>query len=267
MAKGPIRREESKDIKIRRKSQSNKRSRNNSLRSMVRKEAGPISSPNPWKHGVCPRSKGKAYEARYAFAQGNSGRLWRHEPVQGMGSDKERRCGFKGRGIHRREASQPNASGLRGRTENRSRVDHGLARTTRRAVQQLPTPPAIESTSGSVSGSAIGGPISGPTSGSAIGGPTSGSVSGSAIDGPTSGSTRTSERPIYKEIVVQPLPKQGRQRSSSPEGSDDEESDEEQEDKTVKSTAPIPRISQRSTKGIEPQRFSNEQFDQGKTYC
>ena len=68
------------------------------------------------------------------------GSLWSHhhirrsmrEPVQGMGFDKERRCGIKGRGIHRREASQPNASGLRG-TQNRSRLDHGLARTTRRA--------------------------------------------------------------------------------------------------------------------------------------
>src|SRR5438046_1649779 len=120
--------------RVSQESQSNKCSRNYTLRSMVRKETGPISSPNPWKYGIRPRSKGKAYEARYTFAQGNSGRLWRHEPIQGMGSDKERRCGFKGRGIHRREASQPNASSLRGRTENRSRVDHGPARTTRRAA-------------------------------------------------------------------------------------------------------------------------------------
>src|SRR5437762_1995422 len=74
----------------------------------------------------------KTYEARYPFAQGNSGRLWRHEPVQGMGSNKERRRGIKGRRIYRREASQSNASGLRGGTQDRPRVDHGIARTTRR---------------------------------------------------------------------------------------------------------------------------------------
>ena len=107
--------------------------RNNPLRSMARKETEPISSPNPWKHGVRPHSKGKAHEARYPFSQGNSGRLWRHESVQGMGFDKERRRGIKGRGIHRREASQPNASGLRRRTQNYSRFNYGLARTTRRA--------------------------------------------------------------------------------------------------------------------------------------
>src|SRR5437762_10445102 len=74
----------------------------------------------------------KTYEARYPFAQGNSGRLWRHEPVQGMGSDKERRRGIKGRRIYRREASQPNASGLREGTQDRPRLDHGLTRTTRK---------------------------------------------------------------------------------------------------------------------------------------
>src|SRR5205814_6580249 len=52
--------------------------------------------------------------------------------TQGMGFDKERCCGIKGRGIHRREASQPNASGLRGGTQDRPRLDHGLTRTTRK---------------------------------------------------------------------------------------------------------------------------------------
>src|SRR5437762_13263011 len=117
--------------RVSQESQSDKRSRNNSLRSMVRKETGPISSPNPWKHGVRPHSEGEADEARYTFAQGNSGRLWRHEPVQGMGSDEERRRSIKGRRIYRREASQSNASGLRG-AKDYPRFDYGIARTTRR---------------------------------------------------------------------------------------------------------------------------------------
>ena len=47
-----------------------------------------------------------------------------------MGFDKERRCGIKGRGIHRREANQSNPSNLRG-IQNYVRLDHGLARTAR----------------------------------------------------------------------------------------------------------------------------------------
>ena len=100
--------------RVSQESQSNKCSRNYTLQALARRQTQPFASQNYRLNSVCPHSKGKTHEARYAFAQGNSGRLRRHEPVQGMGPDKERRCGIKGRGIHRREVSQPNASGLRG---------------------------------------------------------------------------------------------------------------------------------------------------------
>ena len=53
------------------------------------RQTQPLASQNYRINSVCPHSKGKAHETRYPFAQGNSGRLRRHEPVQGMGSDKE----------------------------------------------------------------------------------------------------------------------------------------------------------------------------------
>src|SRR5271169_2299094 len=116
--------------RVSQESQSNKCNCNYTLRALARRQTQPLSSQNYRFNSVCPHSKGKTHQTRYPLAQGNSGRLRRHEPVQGMGFDKERRCGIEGRGIHRRETSQPNPSSLRG-TQNYLRLDHGLARTTR----------------------------------------------------------------------------------------------------------------------------------------
>ena len=84
-------------------------------------------------------------------------------------------------------------------------------------------------------------------------------------------SGKKEEQVIHEEIVVQPLPTLERRRAMpreetiEPESEESEfEESEQDEDAASVAGASMPRTSDRSTKGKEPQRFANEVFDKPK---
>src|SRR5271169_946562 len=111
-------------------SQSNKCSRDDTLRALARNEAQPLSSQNHRINSICSCSKRKTHQTRHSLAQGHYDRVWRrYKPVQGMGSYKGGYCSVKGCGIHRGKAHRSNSSNLHRRTQDYLRLDHSPPRT------------------------------------------------------------------------------------------------------------------------------------------
>src|SRR5579859_7521444 len=118
--------------RIPQKSQSNKRSCDDTLRDVAWKQTWCRTSQNNRIDSLHLRSKGKAHQARHPFTQGDYDR-WRrrHESIQGTGFDKGRYRCVKGCGVYRRETNQPNSGSLRG-TKDHPRLDYSPARTASR---------------------------------------------------------------------------------------------------------------------------------------
>src|SRR5579859_2674727 len=118
--------------RIPQKSQSNKRSHDDTLRDVARKQTWCRTSQNNQIDSLHSRSKGKAHQDGHPLAQGDYDRQRRrHKSIQGMGFDKRQYRCVKECGVYRREASQPNSGSLQG-TKDHPRLDYSPARTASR---------------------------------------------------------------------------------------------------------------------------------------